>query len=126
MDLQEFVTSTLVQIVDGVAAARDQIAAGTTGASVNTHSLKSSDSLRVVPAQPVEFDVAVTVSTEAAAGTKGGIRVAVFNLSAEAGGKATSEAVSRIKFAVQLSQPGHFLEPRLERTAPMARGSWQD
>lgn len=125
MDLQEFVTSTLVQIVNGVAEARDQIATGATGASVNTRLRNPSASVAVAPPQPVEFDVAITVSTEATAGVKSGIKVAVFNFGAEAGARSTSEAVSRVKFAVQLSQPGDFIDRPEFRPVPVQH-RWQE
>jgi len=111
VDLKEFVSETLLQIVNGVADA--QIQATTAGARVNprlvggqTHAaglgfLASSHG----PAQIVQFDVALTVKE--GSGTKGGIGIVAGIVSLGSSGQSSAEnsSISRVKFNVPLTLP---------------------
>jgi len=130
MDLKTFVTETLVQIVAGVSDAAGQIAQLGTNAQVNPH--VTSTSYETGPARAVEFDVAITVSDESqsagsskAGGSLGILSVVGVKASAEIGENSGStqrnEAVSRVKFSVQLSQPSNIT--RVNPTIPKVRTS---
>jgi hypothetical protein len=111
MDLEQFVSESLAQIIRGVEAARDT--ASGVGATINppftpydTGAVmgKTDDRpTRVVLA--VNFDVAVLVGQNIEG--KGGVSITVPILSAKVGGGATSstEATSRVKFKVPIALP---------------------
>lgn len=117
MDLKTFVADTLTQIVEGVAEAKDRLAAGGTGAKINPTT--ASDIQYGDHATPIEFDVAVTVAKERslrgkATGTAGGtIIVAQMKATADAEGTAMSSnrEISRVKFKVMLAQPAEAVAP---------------
>jgi hypothetical protein len=111
MDLKDFVSQTLCQIVEGVQAAQSQIEAN--GAVINPSFLgdykevaKHGGGLMTNAggyAQVVEFDVALTVTE--GTGTKGGIGVFAGAITLGSSGQSSSEStsVSRIKFRVPLT-----------------------
>ena len=106
MDLKTFISSTLAQIVEGIAEASEAIAARGTNASVNPIRRGHDSKMMRGDPEPVEFDVAVTTSEDTQSGLKGGIKVAgVFSLGGDTHDKTTSASVSRIKFVFQLAQP---------------------
>lgn len=116
MDIETFVSETLRQIVSGVATAQKQIHAMDVGAQVNPTVVSSGTSRSTQPT-PVEFDIAVTVTsdeqetTKAKAGASVGVLSVVslkFGADVEGEGRAGSrnESISRVKFSVCLSQPG--------------------
>ena len=112
MDLKDFVTQTLVQIVDGVKEAESQVKAK--GAHLNP---SFAGDVRNLPrggiyhtgsgqlAQFVEFDVALTVAE--GTGTKGGIGVFAGPINLGSSGQSTNEnvSVSKVKFLVPLALP---------------------
>lgn len=115
MELKEFVTESLAQIVEGVVDAQKRILPA--GGEVNP-SLAGmppsllKDSLMAIPRPTgprqvllVDFDVAVTV--EEGATKKGGIGVVggVFGLGAQGSLDKNSTALSRIQFRVPLVLP---------------------
>lgn len=113
MDLENFVASTLAQIVRGVEKAQRDI--GNTSALVNPGSatlphrqdvfiIQDDSGLRQY-VRDVSFDVAITVGDEQSAGAGAGIQV--FGMKLGADGKATYEnsSVSRVQFAVSLALP---------------------
>jgi len=111
LDLHEFVTEVLSQIVEGVRDA--QTRAKNHGAEVNPHLTTSAD-LAVkhgiliasgAAAQLVQFDVALT--TKEGTDTKGGIGVVagIFALGSSVQSHAENSAVSRVKFVVPLVLP---------------------
>lgn len=111
MDLKSFVAETLVQIVEGVADAQKRIAELNVGAAVNAQYVHPG-SRQIANPRPVEFDVAVTVSDESAAKAGLGASAGFLSvISAKIDGKAETsdtlrnEAVSRIQFSVNISQP---------------------
>ncbi|AXF85437.1 hypothetical protein DTO96_101168 [Ephemeroptericola cinctiostellae] len=112
MDLQEFVSETLLQIISGIKNAQDKTS--TSGGSVNPRITGSSEYaaqhgfLRTAggsPAQIVQFDVALTVTE--GTGTKGGIGVFAGAINLGSSGQSTNEnkSISRVKFAVPVSLP---------------------
>lgn len=112
MDLQKFVTTALVQIVNGARDAQDQLKS--TGARINPglwDPMRDSQQTVVHPngwrtyAKDVQFDVAVTATDEKSAEGGAGLRVWGTGIGAE--GKVTSEnsTVSRVQFAIPVSLP---------------------
>ena len=111
MDLRDFVSETLTQIVEGVKSAQSN--AVDSGAKVNPKLstsyeqagkqgfLQTSEGY----AQIVQFDVALTVTE--GSGTKGGIGVfaGAINLGNSGQSKTENSSVSRVKFSVPLSLP---------------------
>ena len=111
MDLREFVSETLTQIVEGVKSAQSK--AAESGATVNP-AIRASAELAgkqdFLPtgagyAQSVQFDVALTVTE--GTGTKGGIGVfaGAINLGSSGQSHDESSSVSRVKFSVLLALP---------------------
>lgn len=112
MELQEFVSETLVQIIKGVADAQRK--AEKLGAHVNPIGLQSPgkapvgqryDSTTWAVTENVEFDVAVSAADNTE--TKGGIGVFVGPLTLGSQGETGSKysTVSRIKFSVPIMLP---------------------
>jgi len=111
MNLEEFVSQTLVQIVSGVRAAQAEAKAH--GAEVNPHLTGAAEQLGKHgfiwasggAAQIVQFDVALTVAE--GTGTKGGIGVfaGAVSLGSSGQSKLESSSVSRVKFSVPLTLP---------------------
>lgn len=115
MDLKTFVSETLKQIVEGVADAQTAIQEMGTGAAVNPATIYTSE--EHARPSPVEFDVAVVAVEEARSeeGEKAKASASFISvLSLRAAGEiesarniaTKSEVASRIKFTVQLTQPG--------------------
>ena len=112
MDLRQFVTESLKQLIDGIVAAQEY--AQDKGASINPSGLKvgfQSGQLEVhhnsvhteIP-QIIEFDVAVTVSEGGEA--KAGVGVfAVVGLGTQATMQDTNTTANRIKFSVPVMFP---------------------
>ena len=116
MDLQTFVAETLRQIVGGVADAQKSVAALGTNARINPALISQSAKVQSGDATPVEFDVAITVvddieaaRTEGEASSSGMIAVVHADRTTDTvtvdRSRHRSEAVSRIRFTVQLAQP---------------------
>ncbi len=112
MELKDFLSRALVEIVEGVTAAQTQL--GESGVHINPRlstgqgTLESKGKLvsnfgRLV--QMAEFDVAVTVNE--ATGTKGGIGIVggFINLGSQGQSAESTTALSRIKFTVPISLP---------------------
>ena len=115
MELKDFVSATLIQIVEGVKNAQEFALENnasinpTRSGSTMTGSSISNDfrtvNTKIYQLQDVEFDVAVTAieGTE----TKGGVGVAIgmFKLGADGQSNAEKQSVSRIKFKVPVQLP---------------------
>jgi len=111
MDLREFVSETLTQIVEGVKNAQSN--ATESGATVNPRLSTSHEQAGKqgflftgdAYAQIVQFDVALTVTE--GTGSKGGIGVfaGAINLGSSGQSQNESSSVSRVKFSVPLSLP---------------------
>lgn len=113
MELKDFVTATLTQIVEGVFAAQavahqHDARVGSMTSGISTAA--SSASLGMIFSegsyvQIVEFDVALTVTD--GTGTRGGIGVlgGFVNLGSAGESKAETTAASRVKFTVPVRLP---------------------
>jgi hypothetical protein len=116
MDVEEFVKTTLVQIVEGVHDAMHSVGdhpAAKQAAEISPSSAHNN----------VEFDIAVTVTESSGLEAKGGLKVASL-LSVGGGGSSSTQtaAVSRIKFQVPLVLPHRKREASPSQSA--GRGSW--
>lgn len=111
MELHEFITQSITQIINGVKTAQEQ---NTTDARVNPSDLRLGDGVahkelydfeHHMLLTKVEFDVAVT--TEDTKGTKGGIGVFVgtVGLGTQGQSEARNASISRMKFSVPIALP---------------------
>lgn len=106
MELKEFVSQTLLQIVEGVKIAQ----ATDTGTNVEIAQRGDFGS--------IEFDVAIT-TTDSVEGKGGaGIFVAGISLGAQAKGEVTNQTYSHIKFNIPLVLPYD------EESAKKRSGNW--
>ncbi|WP_433911005.1 hypothetical protein [Sphingomonas yabuuchiae] len=117
MDLKNFVSQTLIQIVEGISEAKQHIDGLGIGAAVNPE-LVSQSAPDHARASDVEFDVAVTVASaerdreghQIGGGAGGVLAVVALRANAQTTGEgvreAREEAISRVKFSVKLGQPG--------------------
>ena len=111
MDLQEFIATTLRQIIDGVMEA--QAYGKPKGAYVNKCNLSTlenpgkvySTNFRHEVEHAIDFDVAVTVAKSSEKGAKAGIKLAVFSANAGGTGSSVNTTVSRIRFKVGVVLP---------------------
>lgn len=111
MQLQDFISQSILQIVNGIREAQQQ---NTTDARINPSELTLGDNVaqhnlfdfhdRMLLSN-VEFDVAVTA--EEGKGTKGGIGIFIGSVGVGAQGRSDtrSSSVSRIKFNVPIALP---------------------
>ena len=112
IELKQFVTATLVQIIEGVRDAQE--AAAEAGGKVNpvlpaAGKRISADGLRDNDhsySRLVEFDIAITSAEET--GSHAGIKVFLAGLGGGAGGQSAKQdsSVTRIKFPVPVFLPG--------------------
>ncbi len=133
MDLKTFVAQTLIQIVEGVNDAKTHINALGIGAAVNPETTFGSDGPPHAAARNVEFDVAVTVASNdrdkdghQVEGSAGGVlAVVALRAKAQTAGETVheqrEESVSRVKFSVQLGQPGNVERKPMPRMPSSAR-----
>lgn len=112
MELKEFVSKALADIIQGVLDAQEQLGANRSFVNPQLSTGQGDHekhgnvvSIQGQLVQAVEFDVAVT-ATEGTS-TKGGIGVAIGIAALGSHGQSTAEnsAVSRIKFSVPLTLP---------------------
>lgn len=96
MNLEEFVTLTLVQIRRGIAGANAQLADPDPAKRAATFLLPQPASKEGF----IEFDVAVTVSVAATAGTEAKAGIKVVEGSVQGKLEGSREQVSRVRFSV--------------------------
>jgi hypothetical protein len=111
MELEEFVKSTLVEVVRGVTSAQEEMRGS--GARVNPHMRAISKEHSI--GQPegfggqhvdyMNFDIAVTVQSEQEAKGGGGIKVMGLGVGVDASTGSSTSNVSRISFKVPLMFP---------------------
>lgn len=106
MDLKDFITGTLVQIVEGVHAAQKQVSP--LGGNVNPYEHYASamgTHYKRGDVQSVSFDVAITAEENST--TKEGIGVVVATIALGKRNEKTDAAtsVSRVQFTVPLALP---------------------
>jgi hypothetical protein len=100
MELREFISATLKDIVGGIRDAQRDLAESAAQAVVNP-AWNSVQNLHQ-HVQVVEFDVAVTATDQKAQGAKGGIKVLSMELGANGEKSLTNSTVSRILFKVPI------------------------
>ncbi len=101
MELREFVERSLAEIIQGVAAAQQEVSKGArSNGSINPKALMRGNEL-----VSVQFDVAVTAVEGGAAG--GGISVlgGIVSIGGQAKSETRAESISRIKFDVPVWLP---------------------
>jgi len=138
MDLKEFVSETLVSIVDGIKDAQDK--SGELGAAINpgglmrnTTSVENNavwDNRDNNYAQPVTFDIAITAEDSAHGGAKVKVLSGIFG--GELGGEKGSKNVlaSRVQFSVPVLFPTEKIDdpearerklPEIKKPSPRKR-----
>ncbi len=106
MDLKEFTKETLVQIVQGVEAANNELSEK--HAHVTSHAMKNSAGGvllddRYTNAIEVEFDVAVTATETGGTKGGGGIKVAqIFHGGIETSKNTENQSISRVRYSLPL------------------------
>ena len=109
MKLSEFVSDTLVEIMEGVVAAQEQWTAGGKKGHINPVWGGYAEGHKNI--QNVTFDVAVTVSESSKGEAKAGIKVlAVGELGGTKALEQQSSNVSRISFIIPIAPPIIFIE----------------
>lgn len=119
MELEEFIHSSLIQIMSGIKAARedwqkkdDKISGD--GIICPAWDNSSDHRNRV---QEVKFDVAVTAASKTegggGAGIKGSIKVVELDLSGKVSHSAENSTISRISFSVSILPPTTLIKPPL-------------
>lgn len=88
MELDEFITKTLIDVVRGVRGA-------------NSNLDNSSDKFQLRAGEDVSFDVAVTISEKSDTSRGGSIKIYAVNLGGEKGASNINESVTRIKFKIK-------------------------
>ena len=115
MELDTFITTTLEQIVNGVAVAAERtssrgavICPSRAQYQTAQHMAESPgmiDARDWVPLQVVKFDVAVTVTGETANEAGGGVRISVLQGGAKHTSSEQQESVQHIGFEVPIKLP---------------------
>ena len=102
MDLETFVSDTLVSIIVGVNKAQIKLGEAGSYGMINPEREPVEYSY---PPRDVEFDIAVTVESSAKGSASGGVQISVVRFGAS--GEVTDKdvAVSRVKFSVPVSFP---------------------
>lgn len=118
MDLKTFVETTLIQIIEGSAAAISYVQNTDLNAKINPFSPQGFYS----NPKDVEFDVAVTVTDAKSGGGGAGIKVAAFHVGGQGEVRVESQAVSRIRFSIPVAVSGTPIEQY--RNATMEESGW--
>lgn len=112
MDLTEFVSQTLMQLVEGVRAAQKGIeqtkivnpqifpVPGPTVRDIAKHGAFSAGGILI---QMVDFDVALTAGSETSSEGGAKVGIGVLSLGAAAKGETSSESISRISFSLPVA-----------------------
>lgn len=110
MEIQEFVSSVIVQIVKGLNVANEELKNSHSGAVVNPTTIHNKvhekNFIGERSVQQIDMSIAVTASESSSAGGKGSLNIAVFK--AEFGGEASNSlnsTVSTVKFTVPIAFP---------------------
>lgn len=109
MNLSEFVSDTLVEIMNGVVSAQAQWTKG--GQKGHINPVWGGYEAGHKNVREVQFDVAVTVTEADSGGVKGGIKVlGLGEIGAEGQKSHSNSQVSRIAFSVPIAPPIVFIE----------------
>lgn len=111
MELEEFVKSSLVQIMKGIMSAQKEWATTSSGYGVISPAWDGPDDFRN-RTQEVKFDVAVTGASKTEGGGAGGIKVVALDISGKIDRSAEKSIVSRISFSVPILPPTTVIEKR--------------
>ncbi len=107
MDVKDFISESLRQIIDGVKDAQKH--AEKNGAYVSPDVSRYVDDPAYTKSQNIEFDIAVTSQESSEKGGKGGLKIPIPFVDVEAGAEAksgrTNGSISRIKFEVAVKLP---------------------
>jgi hypothetical protein len=107
MKLDEFITQTINQIIDGVAASQEHAVekAAWINPPIIASRVMSLPESNLSPAQPIEFDIAITTTKTSEAKGGAGIFVAGVGIGAQAEAGTAGMNVSRIKFTIPVILP---------------------
>jgi len=125
MELKDFLSETLKQIIKGIQDAQEFVDKYGQGAKVNPRgitALKRDESGRnqphdintKLPIERVEFDVAITASDSVEKSGGGGLRVWALNVGGQAGTSSENTTISRIRFGVPIVLP----DPQVKKRPP--------
>jgi len=104
MEIKDFVSESLKQIIDGIKEAQEH--ASKEGASINPIEKQTNPtSMTITEPQTIEFDLAVTVAEGGQAKSGFGIVVGAFVAGTQAQVEGKYSTVSRIKFSIPLIIP---------------------
>jgi hypothetical protein len=103
MELEEFIQSSLLQIMRGITAARLEWdrAGNVSGDGVISPAWDSPEYFKN-RVQEVKFDVAVTAATKTEGAGTGGVRVVALDLTGKIGRSTENSTVSRISFSIPI------------------------
>jgi hypothetical protein len=104
MELEEFIRSSVLQIMRGIETAQKEWKTEVAGAGVISPSWDGPDDF-VNRLQEVKFDVAVTVAAKTESGGGGGIKVVALDLSGKVSHSTENNTVSRISFSIPILPP---------------------
>jgi hypothetical protein len=103
MDLETFVSQSLLEISTGLRRANEQIKSNSGIKDLPaTYLLKPGSNADI--GRGIQFDVAVTTSLEGKGSAGAGLKLSVVEVTLGGGAAASSEQVSRIKFTVAVNQ----------------------
>ncbi len=112
MELKEFITNTLISVVEGVSEAKKQLLEKESTAVVNaTKGNSTSDSVddkteklnRVI--YLVDMDIAVTTSESSSNDTSGKLNIKIIEIGKGKGSENINSTASRIKFSIPIAYP---------------------
>tara|TARA_B100000929_G_scaffold281673_1_gene260914 strand:- start:1160 stop:1537 length:378 start_codon:yes stop_codon:yes gene_type:complete len=118
MELKDFISTTLVEIHQGIQGAISELGDPRSFGAINPVS-GSGDAISAAQIannkQQVDFDIAVTTTNSGEAGVQGGVKVVGINIGGS-GREVTSDSqVTRVKFSVPYIPPITFIEtPRTQ------------
>jgi hypothetical protein len=101
MELEEFIQTSLLQIMKGVKSAQQTWGAETSGGGVISPAWGGPEDF-AKRVQEVKFDIAVTATNRTEGGGGGGIRVLAIDLSGKASRESENSTVSRISFSIPI------------------------
>ncbi|MGD0139705.1 MAG: hypothetical protein ABSD28_12575 [Tepidisphaeraceae bacterium] len=123
MDLETFVSQSLLQIVAGVRKAQEKFANNPAGAKINprgTTALGHTELGRKaphemhtkLPVHQMEFDIALTTVDSSEGTGSAGLRIMAIGIGGELASRNEASSVSRVKFSVPIVWPDPDTIPR--------------
>jgi hypothetical protein len=111
MELHEFISNSLMEIMAGITSAKEKYDSRLSGNGVICPTWGGPDDQRN-RMQEVNFDVAVTVSQKTEGGGGGGIKVVALDISGKVNHATENSTVSRISFSVPVLPPTTNIETK--------------